>query len=151
MKHHVKWQRHSLESVSSNNVRVNFTLNFKKLKVSNERKVFFILEFLSEVAQQFETKTSASTCKLTEPSLLHHCYGGYNSVLILMGSHHRQVVILVPDEKLNCFYFWQAIFFKAKRDSFYPGPVEPPSGWWLPITLPHCAGSSECETLAVYA
>ena len=57
MKHHFKWQRHSLRSVALNNVRVNLTLNFKKLKVLNERKGFLILEFLSEVAQQFETKT----------------------------------------------------------------------------------------------
>ena len=66
MKHHVKWQRHSLGSVSLNNLGVNFIINFKKLKVLNERKGFFILEFLSELEQQFETKTCSSTYKLTE-------------------------------------------------------------------------------------
>ena len=41
----------------------------------------------------------------------------------LMRSLHRQVVVLVPDEKLNCFDFWQ-----KKTDNFHPGPVETPSG-----------------------
>ena len=40
---------------------------------------------------------------------------------------------MVPDEKLNCFYFWGAIFFKTKQVIFHPGPVEPPSRWWLPV------------------
>ena len=33
-----------------------------------------------------------------------------------MGSHHRQVAILVPDEKLNCFYFSRANFFQNKNE-----------------------------------
>ena len=38
-------------------------------------------------------------------------------VLILrtMGSHHRQVAILVPDEKLNCFDFGQKKFQNKRR------------------------------------
>ena len=51
----------------------------------------------------------------------------------LMGSLHRQVAVLVPDEKVNCFDFGKKKLFKTKRDYFYPGPVETPSWWWLPI------------------
>ena len=52
---------------------------------------------------------------------------------LLMGSLHRQVAVLVPDEKLNRFHSWCKKIFKTKRDSFHPGPVETPSGWGLPI------------------
>ena len=45
------------------------------------------------------------------------------------------VAVLVPDEKLNCFYYWRANFFNTEWVIFYLGPVEPPSGWWLPISL----------------
>ena len=33
---------------------------------------------------------------------------------LLMGSLHRQVALLVPDEKLNCFDFWRKKFFHNK-------------------------------------
>ena len=36
-----------------------------------------------------------------------------------MGSLHRQVAVLVPDEKLNCFEFGQKIS-KTKGDNFHP-------------------------------
>ena len=52
-----------------------------------------------------------------------------------MGSLHRQVAVVVQDEKLNCFDFGQKKNFKTKRDNFYPGPEETSSGWWLPIAL----------------
>ena len=37
-----------------------------------------------------------------------------------------------PRWKAACFDFCHTIFFKAKQDSFHPGPVLPPCGWWLP-------------------
>ena len=63
----------------------------------------------------------------------------------IMGSLHRLVAVLVPDEKLNCFWFWQKKLFKTKRDYFHPGPVETPSGWWLPIGRQHDVSSNEFE------
>ena len=47
---------------------------------------------------------------------------------VAMGSLHRQVAVLVPDKKLNCFDFGKKKLFKTKRDYFHPGPVETPSG-----------------------
>ena len=52
-----------------------------------------------------------------------------------MGSLRRQVAVVVLGEKLNCFDFWRKKFFKTKRGTFHPGPVETPSGWGLPIKI----------------
>ena len=59
-----------------------------------------------------------------------------------MGSHHRQVAALVPDEKLFVLTINAGILFKTKWDIFHPGQVLPPGGWWLPINywgVEHCS------------
>ena len=42
------------------------------------------------------------------------------------GSHHRLVVILVPDDKLDCFGLCEKISWDKNGVAFYPGPVGPP-------------------------
>ena len=44
-----------------------------------------------------------------------------------MGSHYRQVAILVRDDKLDCFGILRKKFSSDKNGpAFYPGPVLPP-------------------------
>ena len=53
-----------------------------------------------------------------------------NNIYLLMGSLHRSTG---PGWKAKLFLFlMRNLFFKTKVDSFYPGLVKPPSGWWLP-------------------
>ena len=51
----------------------------------------------------------------------------------LMGSHHRRKAVLVPSEKLFLFIFEVQFFSKENTTSFFPGPVQPPTRWWLLI------------------
>ena len=59
--------------------------------------------------------------------LLYSSLMGEGNVLN-MGNLHCLVVVLVSDEKLNCFDFGRKFFLKTKRDNFHSGPVETPSG-----------------------
>ena len=44
-----------------------------------------------------------------------------------MGSHHHQLAILVPDDKLDCFGQLENFFCIVKKGlAFYSGPVLPP-------------------------
>ena len=43
-----------------------------------------------------------------------------------MGSHHRHVAILVPDDKLDCYVSSDFFAFDKNSQDFYPGPVLPP-------------------------
>ena len=56
-----------------------------------------------------------------------------------MGSHHRHVAILVPDDKLDCFELWKKFCSDKNGLSFYPGPV-----------LPHRTDSSPVSSLRVW-
>ena len=55
---------------------------------------------------------------------------GYSSFCFfkshIMGSHHHQVAILVPDDKLDCFGQWENFLSSQKCSSFCLGPVLPP-------------------------
>ena len=42
-----------------------------------------------------------------------------------MGSHHHQVAILVPDDKLDCFGQLKKIYLVKNGQAFYPGPALP--------------------------
>ena len=43
-----------------------------------------------------------------------------------MGSHHHQVVTLVPDDKLDCFGLLENFFLVKNGLAFHPGPSLPP-------------------------
>ena len=45
---------------------------------------------------------------------------------ILMGGHHYQVAILVPDDKLDCFVQLENFFLVKNVLAFYPGLTLPP-------------------------
>ena len=56
------------------------------------------------------------------------------SVEMTMGSQHRQVAILVPDDKLDCFdVLTKKIGLGPNSPAFYPGPVLPPRADCSPL------------------
>ena len=57
-----------------------------------------------------------------------------NLLTSAMGSHHRQVAILVPDDKLDCFGILRKTFGSDKNGlAFYPGPALPPRADGSPL------------------
>ena len=56
-----------------------------------------------------------------------------------MGSHHRQVPILIQDDKLDCFGLLRKKIGSDKNGlAFYSGPVLPPRDDGSPIKLVIC-------------
>ena len=65
-----------------------------------------------------------------EVNALFHSIWSFNHA---MGSHHRQVVILVPCYKLDCYVSSEFFLFWQKQSSFLSGTIAATQDWWLLI------------------